>query len=228
MAASTNIERAAFGEYAFSGPQYLIDADALPPTTSVISNPEVIQSVQDMAKMNPSYSYRAETYVANQPVEQEVLVRGPAPPDAITPLEDARVTLTGEVEVPPSFGALASVAGVGALNVVGGGLMLATVNKTDPQPIQALQAASGTTGVIGGAYMIGGAAIASEELMCVGGAVSGVGMVLGTPVMIYQNAKMEAQRQNQIAPLVEEQLDAGNTLGAALLSVNPLMFRYGF
>ncbi|MEO7369130.1 MAG: SpvB/TcaC N-terminal domain-containing protein [Gemmatimonadaceae bacterium] len=118
--------------------------------------------------------------------------------------------------------------GMGGLSIVGGGLMLASREETDPEAIRTLKVASGVTSIGGGVVTIGGAVLVDAELMCIGTGLSTTGGLLAAPVMSYQLMKQEAQRQQMIAPLVREQLDAGNYLGAALLSRNPMMIRYGF
>jgi RHS repeat-associated protein len=125
LATSANVEQACFAEggIGFEGELYLINQEALPVQTQVISNAEVIQSVRDYASAEPSAAHQAELYIANQAQEQETLIRGSVPPDAITPVRDARVTLQAEVEVAPSatsrFLSSAAETGVGALRVAG-------------------------------------------------------------------------------------------------------------
>jgi RHS repeat-associated protein len=104
LATSANIEQACLAPegLGFSGDQYLINVDALPKSTEVITNAQVIKSVQDYPATNPGSESRVATYIKNQAVEQETLLKGNVPPEALTPVEDARVTLQGEITTPAS------------------------------------------------------------------------------------------------------------------------------
>ncbi len=125
LATSANLEQACLAEggIGFEGELYLINQEALPAETQVISSAEVIESVREYASTEPSAAHQAERYIANQAREQETLIRGPVPPEAITPVRDARTTLQAEVEVGPSatsrFLYGAAETGVSVLRVAG-------------------------------------------------------------------------------------------------------------
>jgi hypothetical protein len=100
------LEAACFAEggIGIEGELYLINQEALAAQTQVISNAEVVKDVTDYAKSESSAAYQAKLYVANQAKEQETLIKGSVPPEAITPVSEARVALQAEIEVVPSAG----------------------------------------------------------------------------------------------------------------------------
>ncbi|SFU01179.1 RHS repeat-associated core domain-containing protein [Geodermatophilus amargosae] len=97
---TTDVEGAAFGtgagKPAFSGTPYLVDLAGFP-EGSIIRTSEVIEDVRRIVPPE-----RADKFVGNQPFEQEILADMQSPVGAVTPLEDARVTLEGEIVSPPS------------------------------------------------------------------------------------------------------------------------------
>ena len=100
LAASENLQEALFSEAGIGveGPRYLINAEALPPETKVIPSKDVSQSARDLAVADPTRSSQVEKYLANQPLEQEALIKGSVPGEAITPVFEARVSLQATVE----------------------------------------------------------------------------------------------------------------------------------
>ena len=77
--------------------------------------------------------------------------------------------------------------GMGALNVAGGGFMLASVDfERDPGLITAGKITSGTASVVGGGIEIGGALLGSAGAVEIGAAASGVGLIIAAPIMIYE------------------------------------------
>jgi hypothetical protein len=76
---------------------------------------------------------------------------------------------------------------MGVLNVGGGALMLASVDpKNDPGLVTAGKITSGGASVVGGGMQIGGAIAADVGLIEAGAAVSGVGMLIAVPIMVYE------------------------------------------
>ncbi|MGA8742243.1 MAG: SpvB/TcaC N-terminal domain-containing protein [Terracidiphilus sp.] len=74
----------------------------------------------------------------------------------------------------------------GAFNFAGGAFMLASVDtKNDPGLLTAGKLTSGTASLVGGGMEIGGAAFGAAGVLETGAAVSGVGMIIGAPVMVY-------------------------------------------
>jgi RHS repeat-associated protein len=78
-------------------------------------------------------------------------------------------------------------AGVGALNVGGGALMLASVNpERDPALVTAGKITSGGASLVGGGLEVTGALLRSAALLEGGAALSGVGLVVAAPIMAYE------------------------------------------
>jgi RHS repeat-associated protein len=78
-------------------------------------------------------------------------------------------------------------AGVGALNVGGGALMLASVNpERDPALVTARKITSGGASLVGGGLEVTGALLRSAALLEGGAALSGVGLVVAAPIMAYE------------------------------------------
>jgi RHS repeat-associated protein len=104
IATTRNVEQACLSPQGlgYNGPQYLIDADKLPSGTALIDNPDLIENVRQHALENPSQQHRAGTWNKLQPVEQEAVIRGYTPTEALTPVSDARVTLQGQIVSAPS------------------------------------------------------------------------------------------------------------------------------
>jgi len=78
-------------------------------------------------------------------------------------------------------------AGMGALNVGGGALMLASINtERDPGVITAAKITSGSASVVGGGLEIYGAWTLTAGAVETGAALSGVGTVIAAPIMVYE------------------------------------------
>lgn len=78
-------------------------------------------------------------------------------------------------------------AGGGALNAAGGVFMLASIDpEHDPAIVTAGKATSGGASLVGGGMMVGGALAGDAGLVALGGAASGVGMVVAAPIMAYE------------------------------------------
>jgi hypothetical protein len=141
LAASENVDAAAFGTSSFKGMKVLINRDALPPGTKVIGNSRMVREVSKHAAAHPELARRAQDYIRNQPIEQEALIKGAVPPEAVMPLSDAVTTVRAEMEAPASLAskALSGAAnmGHGALRLVGrlvlvvGGFNMAMRNDAD-------------------------------------------------------------------------------------------------
>jgi RHS repeat-associated protein len=78
-------------------------------------------------------------------------------------------------------------AGMGALNVGGGALMLASINtERDPGLITAGKITSGGASVVGGGLEIYGAWTLTAGATTTGAALSGVGTVIAVPIIMYE------------------------------------------
>jgi hypothetical protein len=110
ISATTNIEWAAFDPtFPFQGEKYLINLDAIGSGNTVLSNAEIIESVRGLADTNPdnrALATQSQKYEAFQGIEQEVFPTPSVHRDAVSRLDDARTTLIGETEVPPSAGSI--------------------------------------------------------------------------------------------------------------------------
>lgn len=81
-------------------------------------------------------------------------------------------------------------AGMGVLNVGGGALMLASVDtKRDPALVTAGKITSGSASVVGGGMEVTGAWLTDAGLLETGATLSGVGFVVGGPVVAYEIGK---------------------------------------
>jgi hypothetical protein len=104
--------------------------------------------------------------------------------------------------------------------------MLAGRDPNDPAVIQGLTVTSGAASLTGGGLQVGGSLLTEGSLTAAGTTPAEFGGVIGLPVMMWQNIKMQAEIQRAIQPEVNRMLDEGNYVGAALLSMPPGGFDY--
>jgi RHS repeat-associated protein len=78
-------------------------------------------------------------------------------------------------------------AGAGVMNFAGGAFMLASIDtENDPGLVTAGKITSGTASLAGGGLEVGGALTASAGVVEAGAALSGVGLIVGAPIMVYE------------------------------------------
>lgn len=127
-------------------------------------------------------------------IEDQIRAANPGAPArevAVDAGRQARWMMTGDPGPAPFASELSTSArwfggGVGALNFAGGGFMLASVDfKNDPAALTTGKIASGTASVVGGGMEIGGAAFGAAGVLEAGATISGVGAIIGAPVMVY-------------------------------------------
>ena len=109
--------------------------------------------------------------------------------------------------------------GMGLVSVGGGVLMLISRDERDPAAVQALTVASGSAQVVGGGMEIVGALTLTGRVAAAGAATSTVGTVLGMPLLMIESVKVNLERDRIMQPMVERELEQGNYVGAALLSM---------
>jgi RHS repeat-associated protein len=127
----------------------------------------------------------------------------------------------------PTFRAVG--AGLGVFNLAGGGLMI--ISATDPEfpaPLVPVAVTSGSLSATGGLSMLIGTAGGDAAMVGAGSTVTGVGAVIGIPVMMYGVLKLEAENQKMMQPIINDMIEKKNYVGAALLSMPPPGMMGGF
>jgi RHS repeat-associated protein len=112
-------------------------------------------------------------------------------------------------------------AGMGALNVGAGILMLSSIDKDDPELIQTLTFAAGAGSLFGGAASIYGAVTVDAAACAVGGAVSTGAGIVGMPVMWWAAMKHTEKEIALKQRIAEKMRKDGNDNAANLILMAP-------